>query len=81
MEPFEIERTWLAGKFASGEPVSPSDKMRLILAPKAGINLNADQRFLLRNALNEVIPRGVDLTMHYDIDSPDDAVELFRPKE
>lgn len=81
MEPFEIERAWLAGKFASGEQVSSSEKLRLILAPKAGINLNAEQRFLLRNALNEVIPRGVDLTMHYDIDSPDDAVELFRPKE
>lgn len=81
MEPFEIERTWLAGKFASGEPVNPSDKMRLILAPKAGIHLSADQRFLLRSALNEVIPRGVDLAVHYDTDSPDDAVELFRPKE
>lgn len=81
MEPFEIERAWLAGKFASGEQVSSSDKMRLILAPKAGINLNAEQRFLLKNALNEVIQRGVDMTMHYDVDSPDDTVELFRPKD
>jgi len=81
MEPFEIERAWLAGKFASGEQVSSSDKMRLILAPKAGVNLNAEQRFLLKNALNEVIQRGVDMTMHYDVDSPDDTVELFRPKD
>lgn len=81
IEPFEIERVWLAGKFASGEPVSSSDKMRLILAPKAGVNLNAEQRLLLRNALNEVITRGVDMTMHYDVDSPDDTVELFRPKD
>lgn len=81
MEPFSIERAWLAGKFASGETVIQSDKMRLILAPVTGTKLDAEQRFLLRNALNEVIERGVDLTMHYDVDSPDDCVELFSPKD
>jgi site-specific recombinase XerC len=74
-----IVRAWLGGSFAEGRAVGPHEKLRLILAPAPGVNLDANQRFVLKNALNEIYRRGVDMSMHYEQGDPDDCVELHLP--
>jgi site-specific recombinase XerD len=74
-----IERAWLGGSFAAGLEVGPHEKLRLFLAPAAGTTLDADARFMLKNALNEIYRRGVDITIHTDEGDPDDCVELHLP--
>lgn len=74
-----IDRAWLGGSFAAGLEVGPHEKLRLFLAPASGQPLDADARFMLKNALNEIYRRGVDFTLHYEPADPDDCVELHLP--
>lgn len=74
-----IVRAWLGGNFASGVEVGPYEKLRLFLAPAAGVTLDADQRFVLKNALNAIYRRGVDFSMHYEAGDPEECVELHLP--
>lgn len=74
-----IARAWLGGSFAEGLEVGPHEKLRLFLAPASGQPLDAEARFLLKNDLNEIYRRGVDITIHTDKGDPDDCVELHLP--
>lgn len=78
---YGIERAWLGGSFGAGLDVGPHEKLRLFLAPATGKTLDADVRFMLKNALNEIYRRGVDITIHTDKGDPDDCTELHLPKK
>lgn len=76
-----ITRAWLGGSFANGLLVGPHEKLRLFLSPRAGVILDADARSVLKNSLNALYHRGVDITLHYEEVDPDECVELILPRK
>jgi len=69
-----VGHAWLAGNFARGADVGPTEKLVLIVATAQRQPLAGSARAELRERLNQIIERGVTIYEHLDAGEPDDKV-------
>ena len=71
-----VTHAWLGGRYAQGLEVDEKENLRLIVAKGQRQPMSSTQRAQLKTWLHDIYQRGIDLSEHLELGSPDDALEL-----
>ena len=75
LKKYGVNSAWLGGRFASGLDVTPTERVRLFVAPN--IPLAPGALVGLSKDLSDTLSRGVDVSEHHMAGPPDDCLEIF----